>query len=268
MNPQEKCSSKAHRIPAALVAVLMAGVLALGLLYVDASGKVVDVPKIAEQCMPSSVIFQVSKLLPMSSETGGVEEELVSEGATGWIWSDEGDELLIVTNNHVVEGTQSIRIRLSPEKAQGILLPAETLGRDDTADIAVVSIKKSDIPKDILGLVYPATLGDADKVRLGEPAILIGNSLAEGQNVSCGVISAVDRRLDNGAFQREVFVSDAAINFGNSGSMLLNRNGEVIGVNTSKNAKDNSEGMGYYSYTPPFASDRPVEPGHVTQTTI
>lgn len=246
MNCQNNYVKKTSLCGIALISLLFACIMALVIQLTHTSNFTANVPKVAEECMPSSVVFQIRKNIKVDPAVYGVDEQQVTEAATGFIWADEKDELLIVTNNHVVEGAESIRIRLSPEKAQGILLPAETLGRDETADIAVVSLKKSDIPKDIVSLVRPAKLGDVEKVQLGQTAILIGNALGEGQNVSCGVISAVNRRLDNGAFQQEVFVSDAAINFGNSGSMLLNGDGEVIGVNTSKATKDNSEGMGYY----------------------
>lgn len=246
MDSQEMFNRKVRIAVIAVIPFLVACILVLAFLLIRTFDATTNVPKVAEECMPSSVVFQIKKNIKVDPSVYGVDEQQVTEAATGFIWADEKDELLIVTNNHVVEGAESIRIRLSPEKAQGILLPAETLGRDETADIAVVSLKKSDIPKDIVSLVRPAKLGDAEKVQLGQTAILIGNALGEGQNVSCGVISAVNRRLDNGAFQQEVFVSDAAINFGNSGSMLLNGDGEVIGVNTSKATKDNSEGMGYY----------------------
>lgn len=246
METQEKTRSKLPVGWKVWIVVLIVGIFIQLFLLIGYRGNIVDVPEIAEKNMPSSVIFQVSKRIGAEMDQDGNEGELVTEGATGFIWADDPEELLIVTNNHVVEGAETIRVRFSPEKAQGILLPAQMIGQDDTADLAVVSIQKKDIPEDILPLIRPAKLGDAKKVRLGEPAILIGNALGEGQNVSCGVISAVNRRLDNGAFQREVLVSDAATNFGNSGSMLLNRRGEVIGINTSKSTRDNSEGMGYY----------------------
>lgn len=205
-----------------------------------------DIPAVVEKCMPSSVIFQVRKTVLSDPSDSDSEKMQVTEAASGIIWEEREDKLLIVTNNHVVEGADSIRVRFSPEKAQGILLTAETLGRDQTADIAVVSIEKSQIPEEILPLVYPAVRGDATSVRVGQWAILIGNALGEGQNVSFGIVSAVNRYLNNGAFQQEVFTSDAAINNGNSGGMLLNQDGEVIGVTSSKSEKLGSEGMGYY----------------------
>lgn len=246
MNVQKKCGNMSRMVLVSLVFFFVLVILSVMFLNKNASNKMADIPRIVKQCMPSSVIFQVRKKVQSYSENGDVEEQIVTEAATGFIWADKGEELLIVTNNHVVEGAESIRIRLSPEIAQGILLSAETVGRDETSDIAVVSVKKSDIPQDAQKLVYPAIPGNAKKVQVGQLAILIGNALGEGQNVSCGIISAVNRRLNNGAFQQEVFLSDAAINFGNSGSMLVDQNGEVIGVNTSKDEKDSSEGMGYY----------------------
>ena len=222
MDTQEKTRSKLPVGWKVWIVVLIVGIFIQLFLLIGYRGNIVDVPEIAEKNMPSSVIFQVSKRIGAEMDQDGNEGELVTEGATGFIWADDPEELLIVTNNHVVEGAETIRVRFSPEKAQGILLPAQMIGQDDTADLAVVSIQKKDIPEDILPLIRPAKLGDAKKVRLGEPAILIG------------------------AFQREVLVSDAETNFGNSGSMLLNRRGEVIGINTSKSTRDNSEGMGYY----------------------
>lgn len=172
--------------------------------------------------------------------------EEIREAATGIIWSKEKDRLYIVTNNHVVKNAAKINIRFGYPKAQGMLIPGETVGRDAASDLAVIVVWKKDIADDIYDGLKPAVLGASDAVKVGQGTILIGNSLGEGINVSCGIVSAVNRRYDGDEFHLEVMVSDAAINFGNSGSMLVNKKGEVIGVNTSKDAKDSSEGMGYY----------------------
>ena len=135
-----------------------------------------------------------------------------------------------------------------------MILTEKTIGTEDSgeivqeasSDLAVISVSKKDIPDEIYRELKPAVLGSSKETKVGQTAILIGNALGEGINVSCGIVSAVNRRQDGDEFHSEVLVSDAAVNFGNSGSMLVDKKGRVIGINTSKDSKDGSEGMGYY----------------------
>ena len=202
---------------------------------------VTDISGVAEKCLPASTMILTEKTI--GTEDSG---ENVQEAATGIIWEKETDTIYIATNNHVVKNATKIFIRFGLEKAQGMLIPGEIVGREASSDLAVISVSKKDIPDEIYRELKPAVLGSSKETKVGQTAILIGNALGEGINVSCGIVSAVNRRQDGDEFHSEVLVSDAAVNFGNSGSMLVDKKGRVIGINTSKDSKDSSEGMGYY----------------------
>jgi serine protease Do len=147
-----------------------------------------------------------------------------------------------VTNNHVVENADSLSVQfIDQQNAE-----AAIKGTDPSNDLAVIAVSLDGLSKDTLDTIRVATLGDSDKLQIGEPAIAIGNALGYGQSVTVGYISAINREIrdENGA-SGTFIQTDAAINPGNSGGALVNINGEVIGINSSKIGGAAVEGMGF-----------------------
>ncbi|MFD3445678.1 S1C family serine protease [Microbacteriaceae bacterium 4G12] len=160
---------------------------------------------------------------------------------SGVLYKKVGNKALIVTNNHVVEGAKSLEVKLS----DGTKVPAKLVGADRWLDLAVVEIDGSNVKK-------IATIGDSDKVRVGETAIAIGNPLGLDGTVTEGIISSKDREIPVDINQdgqpdwtAQVMQTDASINPGNSGGALFNSNGELIGINSSKIAQQAVEGIGF-----------------------
>lgn len=144
----------------------------------------------------------------------------------------------IVTNKHVVAGARNGEVTVS--LSDGSTVTGTVIGSDSQTDLAVVKIKP---PKDI----KPIKIGDSDSLQVGEPAIAIGNPLGlefKG-SVTSGVISALARTIDDQGQRFPLIQTDAAINPGNSGGALINADGELIGINSSKISKEGIEGMGF-----------------------
>lgn len=147
-------------------------------------------------------------------------------------------ELLIATNNHVVEGATSLSVGFIDEESAA----GEVKGTDVNNDLAVVSVKLSDIPEDTMNQIKIATVGDSDDLQLGDQVVAIGNALGYGQSVTSGYVSALDRDLtltdQSGTTINStgLIQTDAAINEGNSGGALLNMKGELIGINEAKSS--------------------------------
>lgn len=174
-----------------------------------------------------------------------------SEGSgSGIIFSKNDKNIYIVTNCHVVEGAENVSISLDSDKT----IPADLVGKNTTADLAVISVsnenlKKNGIDPDDIQL---ATFGDSSKTNVGAQVIAIGNALGDGNTATSGVVSAVDKEVNINGKQLTVIQTDSAINPGNSGGALINSKGEVIGINTAKIAETSVEGVGY-SITSNFA---------------
>lgn len=164
-----------------------------------------------------------------------------SASGSGIIIGQNEEELLIVTNNHVIDGADEI----AAEFIDGESYDATVKGTAADNDLAVISVKLSDISADTLSKIKVATLGNSDTLKLGEPAIAIGNALGYGQSVTVGYISAKARPVQLTDKTLELLQTDAAINPGNSGGALLNIKGEVIGINSAKYSDTSVEGMGY-----------------------
>ncbi len=160
---------------------------------------------------------------------------------TGIIIGESDENLMILTNNHVIENTNKVSVVFS----DGMEVEGSVLGSDVDADIAIVLIPIANIPEQTRSVIKIAALGDSEGVRVGSAAIAIGNALGYGQSVTTGVISAVNREVKLTDKTMTLIQTDAAINNGNSGGPLLNSNGEVIGINTVKYAASGVEGMGY-----------------------
>ena len=174
-----------------------------------------------------------------NNKSNSYEEDAAGSGI---IVDQTSTELLIVTNNHVVEGADSLKIQFAGTESKDSV-DGYIKGTDSTKDVAVVAVKLKDIPSDVLKNIKKATLGDSDKVNVGEGVIAIGNALGYGQSVTTGIVSAKERTMDS--YDGKLLQTDAAINPGNSGGALLNANGEVIGINSAKIATETVEGIGY-----------------------
>lgn len=207
-----------------------------------------DVSDVVEKVMPAMV-----SIVNNFTETANVfglqytQEEAAS--GSGIIVGKTDDELLIVSNNHVVESADKLTVTF----IDGSEAQAQVKGLDSDMDLAVIAVSLNDLSDDTKNAITVATLGSSDDLKLGEPVIAIGNALGYGQSVTNGIVSALNREitLENGSTGLEngstgTFIqTNAAINPGNSGGALLNMNGEVIGINSNKIGGTAVEGMGY-----------------------
>lgn len=200
-----------------------------------------DVSTVVEEVMPSIVSITNLSVQQVQSFFGGVSEQQVESSGSGIIISKNDSELLIVTNNHVVSGYETLTVTFSNE----VSVEATVKGTDSSKDLAVISVPLSEIDDETSEVIKIATLGDSDALSVGEPAIAIGNALGYGQSVTTGVISATNREIEVDGVSYTLIQTDAAINPGNSGGALLNSNGELIGINTVKVSSSGVEGMGY-----------------------
>ena len=206
----------------------------------DTVSTVYDVSAVAEAAMPSLVSITNMGEQEIQSFFGTYTQASESSG-TGIIVGKNDDELLIATNNHVVEGSEQLNVCFIDNE----IVSALVKGTDATNDLAVIAVSLSDIPEDTLNKISIAQLGDSDSLKIGEPVIAIGNALGYGQSVTTGVISALDREVTIENMTSSLIQTDAAINPGNSGGALLNLQGQVIGINSAKLASSQVEGMGY-----------------------
>lgn len=198
-----------------------------------------DVSEIVKNTMPSVVSITNLSIQQVQNFFGGIQEYESESAGSGIIIAQNEEELLIVTNNHVVERNESLTVSFIDEES----VEAHVKGTDATKDLAVIAVAIDEIKDSTLEKIKVAQMGDSTKLQVGEPAIAIGNALGYGQSVTTGIVSAVNRRLEG--FDSNLIQTDAAINPGNSGGALMNANGEVIGINTVKVAQNTVEGMGY-----------------------
>ena len=198
------------------------------------------VADVAEEVMPSIVSITSTSVQTVRSWFQSYEQE-VSGSGSGIIIGQNDDEILIVTNYHVIEGASELTVAFCDETA----VAATVKGYDDTTDLAVLSINPEEMTEETLQTIKVAALGSSDDLKVGEAAIAIGNALGYGQSVTVGYISAKDRSVDVENTTMTLLQTDAAINPGNSGGALLNASGEVIGINTVKYVDSTVEGMGY-----------------------
>jgi serine protease Do len=200
-----------------------------------------DVSTVVENVMPSIVAINSVMTNTTSDIFGRAYSEDVEGSGSGIIIGQNDSEILIATNNHVVENAKTVEIVFDDDtKAQ-----ATIKGTSPGNDLAVVSVSLEDLTQDTINKIKVATLGDSSSLRLGDMAIAIGNALGYGQSVTVGYISALDREVTVDDVTLEVLQTDAAINPGNSGGALLNSKGEVIGINSVKYVDDSVESVGY-----------------------
>lgn len=200
-----------------------------------------DVSEVVNSVMPSVVSITNMSVQQVQSFFGGTSSQEVQSSGSGIIVGQNDTELLIATNNHVVEGSTTLTVSFINESSA----EAKIKGTDASRDLAVIAVPLENIEGETMGEIKVATLGDSTKLQVGEPVIAIGNALGYGQSVTTGIVSALNRQIDMEGFDAELIQTDAAINPGNSGGALVNANGEVIGINTVKVSSDAVEGMGY-----------------------
>ena len=208
-----------------------------------------DVSSVVENVMPSIVSITNMSVQEVQNYFGGTSKQESESAGTGIIISQNDSELLVVTNNHVVAGSDTLTVTF----ADGNSVEANIKGSDSEYDVAVVAVPLDSISEDTKKAISVATLGDSTELKVGEPAIAIGNALGYGQSVTTGVISALNRSVsetdqttgETTESSVKLIQTDAAINPGNSGGALVNASGEVIGINSSKLVGDSVEGVGY-----------------------
>ena len=207
---------------------------------------VTDVSDVVDNVMPAIVSITNISVQEYTLWFGQTYSEETPSAGSGIIVAQSDNYLYIATNNHVVTNATTLTVSFVDDQA----VPAEIKGVDPNRDLAVISVPMDSIPAETLSRIKIATLGDSDSVRVGEPAIAIGNAMGYGQSVTLGIISALDREVTvtdyyNNSITNSLIQTDAAINPGNSGGALLNLNGEVIGINSVKYTNTSVEGMGY-----------------------
>lgn len=199
-----------------------------------------DVSDIVAEALPSVVAINNKMVYTRDSFFGQQQYEATDSGS-GIIAGQNATELLIITNNHVIEDSDQLSVTFVDNTS----VNAAVKGTDSDSDLAVIAVKLSDIPEATRAKIKPAKLGDSNQLKLGQGVIAIGNALGQGQSVTVGYVSALNKHIKVGGADRTVIQVDAAINPGNSGGALLNMNGEVIGINVAKYADTEVEGIGY-----------------------
>ena len=220
-----------------------------------------DVSEIASEALPSIVSITTKSVQEVQNYFGmyGMygyapqqQEQEVEGSGSGIIVGKNDDELLIATNYHVVEGADTLSVAFT----DGNAVEASVKGFDEERDLAVVSVSLDDVEDDTMDAISIANIGSSDDLKVGEQVVAIGNALGYGQSVTTGIVSAKNRRMDSdnntvtdgsddSSDGVNLIQTDAAINPGNSGGVLLNMEGEVVGINSAKLASTEVEGMGY-----------------------
>ena len=197
-----------------------------------------NVASVVNEVMPS--VVSITSTIQSSNYYGFGTQE--SEGAgSGFIIAKTKDSLMIATNNHVVSDATSLTVGFVDDTTA----KATVVGTDSSADLAVISVKIKDIKDSTASKIKVATLGSSDDLKVGEEVVAIGNALGYGQSVTTGVVSAKNREVSLTDGTMNLLQTDAAINPGNSGGVLINTDGQVVGINNAKLEDTSVEGMGY-----------------------
>ena len=203
---------------------------------------ITDVSDIVESALPSVVSIVVTKTATYDSYWGGKHEYETQGAGSGIIIGDDGSELWIVTNYHVIEETKTIEIQFCDEETA----EAYIKGTNKDNDLAVLGVKLDDLKKSTMDSIKVITIGSSDDLKLGQGVIAIGNALGWGQSVTTGVVSAFNREVEfEDGTKMFLLQTSAAINPGNSGGALLNSKGELIGINNAKYKDVEVEGVGF-----------------------
>ena len=214
---------------------------------------VTDVTNVVEEVMPSVVSITNTSVITQSFWGQQFQSENQSSGS-GIIVGENDTELLVVTNNHVISDSTELKVQF----IDGSIADAKVKGTDANMDLAVIAISLDSLDRTTISNISIAVLGDSESLKVGEPAIAIGNALGYGQSVTTGVISALNRQIamsEDGSTTGTLIQTDAAINPGNSGGALLNVRGEVVGINSNKIGGSTIEGMGYAI---PISNAKPI----------
>ena len=197
-----------------------------------------NVASVVNEVMPS--VVSITSTIQSSNYYGFGTQE--SEGSgSGFIVAKTKDNLMIATNNHVVSDATSLTVGFADDTTA----KATVVGTDYSADLAVISVKIKDIKDSTASKIKVATLGSSDDLKVGEEVVAIGNALGYGQSVTTGVVSAKNREVSLTDGTMNLLQTDAAINPGNSGGVLINMDGQVVGINNAKLEDTSVEGMGY-----------------------
>ena len=214
---------------------------------------VTDVTSVVEAVMPSVVSITNTSVVTQNFWGQQFQSENQSSGS-GIIVGENDTELLIVTNNHVISDSTELKVQF----IDGSIANAKVKGTDANMDLAVIAVSLDTLENSTISNISIAVLGDSESLKVGEPAIAIGNALGYGQSVTTGVISALNRQIamsEDGSTTGVLIQTDAAINPGNSGGALLNVRGEVVGINSNKIGGSTIEGMGYAI---PISNAKPI----------
>ena len=214
---------------------------------------VTDVTNVVEAVMPSVVSITNTSVVTQNFWGQQFQSENQSSGS-GIIVGENDTELLVVTNNHVISDATELKVQF----IDGSIANAKVKGTDANMDLAVIAVSLDSLENSTISNISIAVLGDSESLKVGEPAIAIGNALGYGQSVTTGVISALNRQIamsEDGSTTGTLIQTDAAINPGNSGGALLNMKGEVVGINSNKIGGSTIEGMGYAI---PISNAKPI----------
>lgn len=211
-----------------------------------------DISDMVEEVMPAMVSIVNNYVTTSTGMWGQTYSTPGVSSGSGIIVGETDDELLIVTNYHVVEDAESLEVTFIDDTTA----EAVVKGTDADMDLAVIAVPVDNLSEETRNAITVAKLGDSDSLKLGEPVVAIGNALGYGQSVTNGIISALNREMTTEDGSTAVYIqTNAAINHGNSGGALLNISGEVIGINAAKIDGSSVEGMGYAI---PISSASPI----------
>lgn len=216
------------------------GASAGGMTTASKENGTMDISSIAEQAMPSVVSITNKSVQEINFFGQSQSYENESRG-TGIIMGQTDTELLLVTNNHVINGATEISVGF----IDGEMAEAKVKGTDSGKDLAVLSVKMEDIPEKTKDAIQVIELGKSSELQVGQQVVAIGNALGYGQSVTTGIVSALNREVTIENNTNTLIQTDAAINPGNSGGALLNMNGQLVGINSAKYSDTTVEGMGY-----------------------
>ena len=212
-----------------------------GLIIAESETPETELTKVVDKVMPSIVSVYNDFTEEVQNFYGQTFTRQGESTGSGIIIGKTDSELLIVTNNHVVEGADHLRVLFIDQET----CDAEIKGTDPSNDLAVIAVSLSNIKDTTQNQIKVATLGNSDSLKIGEDVIAIGNALGYGQSVTTGIVSANNREINDDTITGTFIQTDAAINPGNSGGALVNINGYVIGINSSKIGGNAVEGMGF-----------------------
>ena len=219
-----------------------------------------SVESVVQECLPSVVTIGTVAVQEMQNMFGGSQPYEAQGAGTGVIVGQSDTELLIATNNHVVEGATSLSVGFIDDSTS----EAVVKGTDTQHDLAVIAVKLESIPAETMSQIKVAKIGDSDALNLGEQVVVIGNALGEGQSVTSGYISAFGRELQlsdgkNTFVSSDLIQTDASINPGNSGGALLNMKGELVGINEAKTSyASNGATVDNVGYAIPISKAVPI----------